>query len=58
MRMNITLEHDQVESIVKQTLLDEIETAEDEELLISLKRVAAWFSVPGEYENGAYDTQC
>lgn len=55
--MKVELELDDVSEIVRNMLLDDIELA-PEDLVESLHRVIAYYSVPGTYCEGKYDTAC
>ena len=53
--VTLDLYHDQLDSLVLQVLKDDLEIIEDESTQIHLKHVIAYYSVPGQYEDGKYD---
>ena len=56
----ITLTQDQIESVVREDLVDCLGLAEQDEddpaLIRALHVVIAYYSVPGTYMEGAYDS--
>lgn len=55
MNLNDVFKEDFLESFIREDLMFHLEYVDDEELQNALRKVIAFYSVPGEYEDGNYD---
>jgi len=53
--MNIDITHDQVDSIVKNALVEMLEVEKNPEIVNAMNIIIAYFSVPQTWANGEFD---
>lgn len=54
--INIHIDDNEAIAIARQVLLDQMHDVWDPQLMEAFHRVVAWMSVPGQYEDGRFDT--
>lgn len=57
MKIELDVDYENIEAIVRQALMDDLEVTSNPILLQSLMHVIAWYSTPGSFMDGMYDLE-